>query len=117
MNIIVQVRARVICTSARSALDEFDLHLSQLTQLLVPLAPVALHFMAYSRTTGLARVPFQSKAPCARTGGVERARAARAPLPDQIRRRFIRKVIPESRTILAEASPKSTGWLVAKDRS
>mmetsp|Transcript_33691 Transcript_33691/g.96770 ORF Transcript_33691/g.96770 Transcript_33691/m.96770 type:complete len:1254 (+) Transcript_33691:86-3847(+) len=45
-----------------SPLDEFDLLLSQLTQLLMPLAPVALHFMAYSRTSGLVRMPFQNQA-------------------------------------------------------
>mmetsp|Transcript_69843 Transcript_69843/g.227235 ORF Transcript_69843/g.227235 Transcript_69843/m.227235 type:complete len:1269 (+) Transcript_69843:98-3904(+) len=45
-----------------SSLDEFDLILSQFTKLMVPLAPVALDFVPYSRTNAMVRMPYQSVA-------------------------------------------------------
>jgi len=43
-----------------SVLDHFDLMLSQLTKLMVPLASVALDFVPYSRTNAMLRMPYQN---------------------------------------------------------
>mmetsp|Transcript_70740 Transcript_70740/g.219417 ORF Transcript_70740/g.219417 Transcript_70740/m.219417 type:complete len:1299 (-) Transcript_70740:92-3988(-) len=45
-----------------SALDRCDLHFSDFTKFMLPLAPCALGFVPYSRTNAMVRMPYQSNA-------------------------------------------------------